>query len=379
MAHETQATLGRASQIMLCGLGGALLLGIFMAFTIIRSITKPISGIIEGLENGAAQVAAASQQVSASSQQMAEGTSSQASSLQEISSSLEEISSMTKKNSDNSRQVNLMATEAGDQAGKGRQTMIRMSDAMNKIKTSADETAKIIKNIDEIAFQTNLLALNAAVEAARAGEAGKGFAVVAEEVRNLAQRAAQAARETAVLIEGSQTNAEHGVTVAAEVGHILENIVSKVENVNKLSAEVYAASNEQTEGISQVNTGVGQINEVTQGTAANAEETASASEELSAQALNLNEMVDTLIRLTHGANAAHASRLTESSPARTTTRPPAVRPSAATKNARLKQPPTRAIAKPTRSSHAPLAANRHQQVIKAEEVIPLDDDELKEF
>jgi methyl-accepting chemotaxis protein len=169
--------------------------------------------------------------------------------------------------------------------------MKRMGSAIMKIKESSDSTAKIIKTIDEIAFQTNLLALNAAVEAARAGEAGKGFAVVAEEVRNLAQRSAEAAKNTAQLIEESQENSEGGVRISDEVGKILGRIVDGVKKVNDLIGEFNAASNEQSNGIEQVNIAVSQMNKVTQQNAANSEESASAAEELNSQAEELAAMV----------------------------------------------------------------------------------------
>jgi methyl-accepting chemotaxis protein len=173
-------------------------------------------------------------------------------------------------------------------------------DAIQKIKSSSDETAKIIKTIDEIAFQTNLLALNAAVEAARAGDAGKGFAVVAEEVRNLAQRSAEAARNTAALIEGSQQNAENGVNVSKDVESILLRIAENTQKLSQLNGEVSSASNEQSKGIDQVNTAMTEMDKVTQSNAANAEECASASEELSAQASELKEMVNQLMQLVGG-------------------------------------------------------------------------------
>jgi methyl-accepting chemotaxis protein len=170
-----------------------------------------------------------------------------------------------------------------------------MSQAIEKIKASSDETAKIIKTIDEIAFQTNLLALNAAVEAARAGEAGMGFAVVADEVRNLAQRSAEAAKNTAYLIEESKANSENGVAVSKEVAVILNDIAQAAKKVKQLVSEVSAASEEQAQGIAQVNMAVTQMDQVTQASAASAEETASASEELSSQAQELNQMVDDLV------------------------------------------------------------------------------------
>lgn len=278
----------------------AIVAGIVMAILIVKSITSVLKSIIRGLSAGSEQVTSASEQVSESGQSLAEGASEQASSLEEISSSLEEMSSMTKQNAENANQADGLAHEAQSGAEKGADAMLRMSDAIDKIKGSSDETAKIIKTIDEIAFQTNLLALNAAVEAARAGEAGKGFAVVAEEVRNLAQRSAEAAKDTSALIEGSQVNADNGVAVSKEVAEILNQIVEVSGKVTTLVGEVTSASNEQAEGINQINTGVSQLDQATQSNAANAEESASAGEELSAQAVELSDMVQQLVVLVDG-------------------------------------------------------------------------------
>ncbi len=301
--EDMDATVTNTSALGLGLVVGGVVLGIVLGVGITRSITKPISRIIEGLTAGAEQVAAASQQVSQSSQQMAEGANEQAGSLEETSSSLEEMASMTRQNSDNAQQVNSMASETATAAEKGGAAMERMSQAIHQIKTSSDETAKIIKTIDEIAFQTNLLALNAAVEAARAGEAGKGFAVVAEEVRNLAQRSAEAAKDTAGLIEESEKNSENGVAVSKEVADVLNQITDHVKNMTQLVGEVAAASKEQAQGVDQVNTAVAQMDKVTQSSAANAEESASASEELSAQAEQLNQAVADLTGLIHGSGS----------------------------------------------------------------------------
>jgi methyl-accepting chemotaxis protein len=240
---------------------------------------------------GADQVASASVQVSTGGQSLSRGANEQASSLEEVSSSLQEMSSMTKQNTLHAREANSMALAARDSADKGVESMSRMSSAINKIKTSSDSTAKIVKTIDEIAFQTNLLALNAAVEAARAGEAGKGFAVVAEEVRNLAMRSAEAAKNTANLIEEAVRNSENGVSINAEVLANFQDITDRINKVSQVVAEIAAASEQQDQGINQVNKAVEQMNMLTQQNAANAEESASAAEEMSSQSEEMRSMV----------------------------------------------------------------------------------------
>ncbi len=305
--RKTAANINTISSVLFLV---CLSLGIAMAVMITLSIVKPIKRIIQSMTASSEQVAAASGQVSAASQSLAEGATEQAAGLEETSSSLEEMSSMTKQNADNAQQANTLAAEARKAANTGAEAMTRMSQAINDIQKSSDETAKIIKVIDEIAFQTNLLALNAAVEAARAGEAGKGFAVVAEEVRNLAMRSAEAAKNTASMIEESVKNANHGVDIASEVGKVLDEIVHGIGKTTDLVSEIAAASQEQAQGIDQVNTAVSQMDKVTQQNAANAEESASASEELSSQAESMNDIVGELIALVGGGTSKTASQPT---------------------------------------------------------------------
>jgi methyl-accepting chemotaxis protein len=237
------------------------------------------------------QVASAASQVGAGSQSLAQGTSEQASSLEEISASLQEMTSMTKQNALNARAGDRAAESARATAHEGVAGMERLADAVERIRTAADHTAKIVKTIDEIAFQTNLLALNAAVEAARAGEAGRGFAVVAEEVRALAARSAEAARTTAVLIEGSVAQAHAGAQLSGSVMANLRTIAEQVDQVRTVVADIVAASDQQSDGIAQITVAVEQVNGVTQTAAANSEESAAAAEQLSGQALVMKALV----------------------------------------------------------------------------------------
>lgn len=285
----------------------AVLIGLLLAYFIARSIIRALKGITESLDAGASQVGTASTQLAEASSQLAEGSTKQAASLEETSASLEEMASMTRQNADNARETKGVVANTRMAADQGCKAMVRMDEAIRRIKNSSDETVRIIKTIDTIAFQTNLLALNAAVEAARAGEAGKGFAVVAEEVRALAKRSADAAKETARLIEESQNNAEGGVAVSDEVAGLLRQISEGIEKVSRLVDEVSAASNEQAQGIEQINAAVSEIDRVTQATAAASEETASTSTELSGQVEDLNKLVIALSSLV-GRSNGHTTR-----------------------------------------------------------------------
>ncbi len=282
----------------ICGFG--VVVGAGLAWGITRGVTGPLKRVISGATEASNQIASGSGQIATSSQSLAEGASQQASSIEETSSSLEEMASQTKQNADNAEQADNAVKETVTVVENGVSSMARMNTAIKEIKESSNETSKIIKTIDDIAFQTNLLALNAAVEAARAGEAGKGFAVVAEEVRNLAQRSAEAAQNTSQLIEQSQENAGNGVSVAEEVASQLDSIKESSTRVNTLIGEIAAASKEQSQGIDQVNTAVSEMDKVVQQNAADSEESASSAEELSSQASEMERMVAELEALVHG-------------------------------------------------------------------------------
>lgn len=302
-ACQTRQMYSQMASSTIMMVGGAIVavvLGGVLAFFIIRNITRPIHRIISALLAGADQTASASGQVSASSQSLADGASVQAASIEQTTASIEEMTSVTKQNARNAEEAKTLAATAQENAEKGADTMERMEAAINDIKKSADETSKIIKTIDDIAFQTNLLALNAAVEAARAGEAGKGFAVVAEEVRNLARRSAQAAKNTSEMIAESVRSSDRGVAISIEVAEALMEIADGARKVNGLVGEISAASNEQAEGIDQINAAVSQIDTITQKNAATAEESAAAAEELSSQAVDLKVMVIELQKVAYG-------------------------------------------------------------------------------
>jgi methyl-accepting chemotaxis protein len=237
------------------------------------------------------QVASAASQIASSSQSVAQGATEQASALEETSSALIEMAAGTKRNAENAKAANSLAGNAKQSSVDGGVAMAQMTDAMNKIRTAAEGTAAIIRDINEIAFQTNLLALNAAVEAGRAGEAGRGFAVVAEEVRNLALRSKEAAKKTETLIGQSLDLTAQGEQISARVNSTLSQTVAAVGNVSEIVAEIARASQEQATGIEQSNRAVSQMDQVTQQAAANSEETSSAAEELAAQAQELASLV----------------------------------------------------------------------------------------
>jgi methyl-accepting chemotaxis protein len=336
------------------------------------------------------EVAAASDQISMSSRGLAEGASQQASSLEEVSSSLQEMSSMSRQSSANAKESRALAEGARGSALKGADDMQRLATAMDKIKRSSDATAKIVKTIDEIAFQTNLLALNAAVEAARAGDAGKGFAVVAEEVRNLAMRSAEAARNTATLIEESVTSAGQGVSLSEGVAKSFVEINTGVGRVADVMAEVSAASEQQTVGMTQISTAVEQMNGVTQQVAASSEESASSATQLNSQSLRMRELVSRFrITRTEQAPEKPRARAPQAPPRREPVREKAhAAKSPAAKVAPVKPTPMSGVPlvpkfpMPT-AAHPNKPTGRKLTPVDPESVIPFnddgDDDVLQQF
>jgi len=300
-AADEIGRLDRQSNLMLAGL---TLLALLVAGVVWRMLSQRLVGqvhtVVVNLVSGASQVADASEQVSSSAQTLAQGASEQAASLEQTAASMEEMASTTRANADHSHAAATLMAEAATRVESSNQALARMTSSIDEIVESSRKVGRIITTIDGIAFQTNILALNAAVEAARAGEAGRGFGVVADEVRNLAQRSAQAARDTASLIEASIASARAGTAQVEQVTTSMAGITESVGKVKELVDAVSDASRLQALGIGEVSRAVTAMEQVTQATAATAEESAAASEELNAQAEIAIAVVRELERLIGG-------------------------------------------------------------------------------
>jgi len=258
-----------------------------------RELVDKLHNMIVNIFAAAEKVALSSSALSNSSITLSQGVTEQASAVEQLNVTVGEIYKKTEINTENANKANELAQKVKENARAGNMRMQEMLTAMQEINESSKNINKVIKVIDDIAFQTNILALNAAVEAARAGQAGKGFAVVAEEVRALAARSANAVRDTTEMLDGSIKKVVSGTTIAHDTADALNDILMQIERVVELVDAISLSSNEQLQGIKQVNLGISQVSQIVQTNAATAEESAAASEELSEQAEQLREYVQT--------------------------------------------------------------------------------------
>jgi methyl-accepting chemotaxis protein len=302
-------------------LGAALALGFGLFLS--AMLTRVLGRVAGSLADGANTLMLSSGELGASSSSLAGGASTAAASLEQTSAAMEQMSAMTRQNADNAALAKQMVDAVGENVDKANASMGALVAAMAEISRMGEETGKIIKTIDEIAFQTNLLALNAAVEAARAGEAGAGFAVVADEVRNLAQRAAGSAKDTAERIEATVRKINEGTGLVERTNGDFQAVAATVHKVTDLVGEISAASSEQSRGITEVGKALTELDRVTQQSAAGAEEVAASAAELDGQATALEQAVQDLEAIVDGGGeqAAAGGRVAARKPARALAEP----------------------------------------------------------
>ncbi|EJL89648.1 methyl-accepting chemotaxis protein [Herbaspirillum sp. CF444] len=257
----------------------------------LKTMNDNLLTIVGKVRSGTDTIATASSEIASGNLDLSARTESQAGSLEETASAMEELTSTVRQNADNARQANQLAVSASEVAVQGGSVVGQVVDTMGAINASSKKIVDIISVIDGIAFQTNILALNAAVEAARAGEQGRGFAVVASEVRSLAQRSSAAAKEIKTLIDDSVSKVDVGSKLVVQAGATMTEVVASVRRVTDIVGEISSASQEQSDGIEQVNQAITQMDETTQQNAALVEQAAAAAQSLQDQATMLTQVV----------------------------------------------------------------------------------------
>lgn len=294
ISKTSSDNLSASATALIIGLIVALVLGVIVAIYLVRDITIPIIKAVRSIIEANDQVLSASSEIADSATALAEGASEQASSVEQVSATVEESTAINTQNASNSREADILAKDAKSSAEEGAKKGEELIGAMNEINSSSERISKIIKTIDEIASQTKLLALNAAVEAARAGEHGLGFAVVADEVKSLAQRSSDASTETAAIIEESIAQTKKGSDIAELTSKSFSEILERIDKTSSLISEISISAKEQSEGMNQIATAMGEVDQVTQQNAATSEEAAASAEELSAQAMSMKDVVSTI-------------------------------------------------------------------------------------
>jgi methyl-accepting chemotaxis protein len=291
-AGASLSVQARRTRTLVASLGlFTLLAGAAGASWLSRDAGRTLARLTRELLDGARQVAADADDVAGGSRELAESASGHVDSLQQSSVSLREMAKATRRNAEGAVAARRTTAALRGETETGRAAMERLNDAIARIRAASDETARIVRTIDEIAFQTNLLALNAAVEAARAGNAGRGFAVVAEEVRGLAQRSAEAARNTTTLIAGAQASAAAGVSTAGEVSGALARIVEGIAEVDELVGRVAGAGEAQSRGIAEVTAAIDDLDEASRNTAEAGDASAAAAGQLSGQLEQMEDLI----------------------------------------------------------------------------------------
>lgn len=365
-SKEIGNNISQISKVSFIILSISILLIIVFASRMSSGIAKPILSIIKGLTESSERIASYSDQLASSSQSLSEGSSEQAASLEESSSSLEQMASMTRQSADNAKNANKLTSDVDGVVSRANQSMNELIVSMEGISNASEDTFRVIKTIDEIAFQTNLLSLNAAVEAARAGEAGAGFAVVANEVKNLSNRSAEAARNTADLIQGTVEKIKEGSRIVSKTSNEFAEVTKSSSKVAELVGQIAAASLEQSQGIEQVSTAVAEMDKVTQQNAANSEQSASAAEEMNNQAEKMKEFVDRLVDIV-GTKVNYSEEESYDNS------------SAAFSSAAASQPVQNGNYFPEEYERKTQPGISRKNEITPDQIIPLDDDDLSSF